>query len=251
MQHGRKNGVGGLRQLDPLRANRSLIDKVYDRLVDAIATNELPPGERLTQHSLATRLAVSRQPISHALHRLKAAGLAVNAGKRGLVVAATDANRLRDIYQVRVAFDGLAARLAAERVASKTAPAKDLRSLKHVLLSGKRLSHEQSRAEWVAADVAFHNAMYRLADNTVIIETIFPLWTHLRRSMGAVPNPKRRPLVWSEHQAIADAIFAGRASTAERLARKHVEGAATVALKMLAEGDPEAKPAPRRPLAQV
>src|SRR5262245_36866167 len=102
--------------IEPLPTQPALIDQVHDRLVAAIADGTLAPGERLTQEDVAARLGVSRQPVSHALQVLKRRGLLQEAGKRGLVVAPLDGRRIRNLYQVRAAIEGLAASLAAARV---------------------------------------------------------------------------------------------------------------------------------------
>ena len=106
--------------LVPLQAAPALIDQVHDRLLAAIVDGTLAPGERLTQESVAEMLGVSRQPVSHALQILKRRGLLIEHGKRGLMVAPVEAQRVRDLYQVREALDGLAAGLAARRVQGRT-----------------------------------------------------------------------------------------------------------------------------------
>ena len=70
----------------------------------------------MTQESVAEMLGVSRQPVSHALQVSKRRGLLIEHGKRGLMVAPVEAQRMRDLYQVREALDGMAADLAARRV---------------------------------------------------------------------------------------------------------------------------------------
>ena len=78
--------------MEPLRMVPNLIEQVHDRLVDAIADGTLAPGVRVTQEELADHLAVSRQPVSHALQLLKRQGLVVEHGRRGLSVAPVDPN---------------------------------------------------------------------------------------------------------------------------------------------------------------
>ena len=81
-----------------LTASPDLIDQVHDRLLAAIVDGTLAPGGRVTQESVATRLGVSRQPVSHALQLLKRRGLLMEHGKRGLIVAPLEAQRIRDLY---------------------------------------------------------------------------------------------------------------------------------------------------------
>jgi DNA-binding GntR family transcriptional regulator len=89
----------------------ALIDRAYERLVEAIANGTLAPGQRIRQEELGRVLGVSRQPISHALQLLKQQKLVVENGRRGLIVSEIDPSRVRDLYQVRSALDAMAARL--------------------------------------------------------------------------------------------------------------------------------------------
>src|SRR5260370_7074972 len=103
----------------PLDPQPALIDRAYERLVEAIADGTLAPGQRIRQEELGRMLGVSRQPVSHALQLLKQQKLVEESGRRGLTVCTVDAASIRELYQVRTALDALAARLAAERVAER------------------------------------------------------------------------------------------------------------------------------------
>jgi DNA-binding GntR family transcriptional regulator len=212
--------------LEPLALAPNLIEQVYLRLVDAIADGTLPPGERLTQEEVAQRLSVSRQPVSHALQLLKRQGLAVEIGKRGLSVAPVEPGRMRDLYEVRGALDGLAARLAAQRVSSGRAPARQVEALQRRLAEGLALGKDAHVREWIEKDVAFHSAIYVLSGNAAIGETVAEQWPHFKRSMGAsLSNPDQRTPVWAEHVDIAEAILAGHATQALEASVAHVERA--------------------------
>lgn len=220
--------------MDPLPGQPSLIDQVYDRLVDAIIAGRLPAGERIRQNELADRLGVSRQPVSHALQVLKRQGLVEETGRRGLVVAPLRPSRIRDIYQVRTALDALAARLAAERVAAGAVLAADRAALEASVAAGSALDDGADRLALVAADVAFHTAVYRLAGNTAIEETVAAQWLHLKRSMALVlAHPEERPVVWREHAAIAAAILRGDAPAAAEAAQSHTGRAAAETVRRL------------------
>jgi DNA-binding transcriptional regulator YhcF (GntR family) len=105
-----------VQHLDPQPA---LIERAYEQLVEAIADGTLAPGQRIRQEELGRALGVSRQPISHALQLLKQQKLVEENGRRGLIVSEIDAERIRELYQVRTALDALAAGLAAERIAGR------------------------------------------------------------------------------------------------------------------------------------
>ncbi len=220
--------------LDQLQTGPALIDQVHDQLVTAIATGTLAPGQRLTQESVANLLGVSRQPVSHALQILKRRGLLIEHGRRGLAVAPLAADRIEALYQIRAVLDGLAARLAAERCASGEAPDAERQALIAARDAGGALVESPDIAALVAADVGFHGAIHILSGNPEIARTVAEQWPQFMRSMGYVlTSTERAPIIWQQHHAIADAILAGDADTAEDLSRTHARAAAAEAVDEL------------------
>jgi len=175
---------------------------------------------------VAAMLGVSRQPVSHALQVLKRRGLLIEHGKRGVMVAPVEAQRVRDLYQVREALDGMAANLAARRVQAGLIGADERRVADQALAEGLALDAAANIGAFVAADVAFHSALHRLSGNAAIGETVRDEWPHFMRSMGvALADADMRRRVWREHAAILAAIWGGAAAHAEQLARDHTRRA--------------------------
>jgi DNA-binding GntR family transcriptional regulator len=212
--------------MKPLTVVPNLIEQVHLRLVDAIADGTLAPGEKLTQEELAEQLSVSRQPVSHALQLLKREGLVVEQGKRGLAVAPVEPDRISDLYQVRAALDGLASRLAAERVAAGRATRREIEALRSRFGAGRDLGEDASTHNWIEADVAFHASIYALSGNPAIAETVAGQWPHFKRCMGVVLVKRDRvKVVWGEHAEIAERILAADPAGAFRAAVHHAERA--------------------------
>ncbi len=225
--------------MEPISVPPRLVDRVYSRLVDAIADGALAPNERLTQDELAQKLSVSRQPVSHALQLLKRQGLAVEEGRRGLVVAPVRAEQIRDLYQVRAALDGLASRLAADRIRKGEARSREIEFFKLKSAAGRALRADANVHEWIEADVAFHSAIYALSGNTAIGETVAERWPLFKRGMGVVlAHRERRTAIWAQHLEITDHILAGDPAGAEMAAVAHAEVAGA---SMYAELAPEAE----------
>lgn len=203
----------------PLPSAPNLIQQAYDRILAAIVDHTLAPGLRIRQQELAEQLGVSRQPVSHALHLLHRQGLVVESGRKGFQVTPLDGPRIRQLYQVRSALDGLAARLAADRAEPATA---DRAAFAAALAAGAEIDALTPMADLIELDANFHRALYRLSGNPAIEETAAPQWPHMRRSMAAALNhPDDRIRVWTEHRAIADRVFAHDAAAAEAAARRH------------------------------
>lgn len=209
--------------LTRLDSSPDLVEQVHQRLLDAICAGQLAPGTRLTQEELAEQLSVSRQPVIQALRLLKADGLVQDAPGlhgskgRGVLVAPLDEGLIGHIYQVRSALDALAARLAAERQAV-IAP--------EWVERGRRAVAQADVAAMLAADQAFHRAIYAASGNPLIESSAMLHWTHIRRAMGqALQHSSLRASVWDEHAAMADAIARGDVPTVTQLANRHCEQA--------------------------
>ena len=222
--------------MQPLDPQPALIQRAYERLVEAIADGSLAPGRRIRQEELGRALGVSRQPVSHALQLLRQQKLVEANGRRGLVISAIDPTRVRALYQVRSALDGLAARLAAERVAAGSADAPETRAARRALAAGLALRPDAPVLAFILADVAFHTALCRLSGNDAIEDTVEAQWPHLKRSMGAVlEDAAQRPLVWAEHRVILRHVLAGDATEAEHSARAHADRAGAETARRLSE----------------
>jgi DNA-binding GntR family transcriptional regulator len=209
-----------------LPAAPGLVERVHRALLDAIGDGSLAPGARITQEDLAERLAVSRQPVLQALRLLKQDGLVHDAPGRGLLVAPLDPARIADIYEVRAALDGLAARLAAGKRA---------RLDPQLVADGRRAARGRDIRAMVEADQAFHHGIYEASGNPLIAQSAQPHWVQLRRVMGAVlQSSRQREPIWDEHEAIAEAIARGAADKAAHLIEDHARQASETLLDRLA-----------------
>ena len=200
-------------QLLKIESAPDLVDLVYTRLLAAISDGSLAPGQRVTQEEIAEQLAVSRQPVLQALRLLKKDGFILDAPGRGVLVAPLDVKTVLQVYEIRGALDGLAARLAAAR---KT-------RLDPVLIEqGRKAARGKNVNAMIEADLAFHNAIYAASGNPLLAQSAHQHWHHLRRVMGAVlQQTVQRKAVWDEHETIAKAIAAGDGERAARLIEQH------------------------------
>ena len=205
-----------------LEEHSSLLQQVYEAILNAICDGRLLPGERLGHERLAEMLDVSRQPVSHALALLKEQGFVCRSGRRGLVVAPLEVDFVRSLYEYRAAIDLLAAGKAADACTPASAA-----EGKHIIQQGKAASESQVLAESIRLDSAFHQWIYELASNRILTETMNHYWKHMRRVISAVLSIDKfwPQMLWAEHDAIWSAISDGNRELAEHLARAHVEKA--------------------------
>ncbi len=89
---------------------------IADILRERIIRGELVPGARLIEADIAAEFAISRSPIREALRILEHDGLVELFQHRGAVVAPMDVHDVEEVYVARMAVEGMAARLTAERM---------------------------------------------------------------------------------------------------------------------------------------
>lgn len=209
--------------IESVQRPRSLVDQVYERVLDAICTGTLVPGEAVRQDELAETMHVSRQPVLIALGQLKRQGFLEARGRRGLQVAPVDRSRFDAIYELRTALDPLAASLAATRATQK-----QITMGRTLVKHGRKVAALGDAHAALLADVEFHKWVYRTSRNPLVLQLMETHWQHLRRSMGEVlRHPDLVRDVWNEHAAITEAIARSDAEAAARLTRAHVTTAHT------------------------
>ena len=106
----------------PFAPEPDLSERIHDAVLNAICSGELKSGARITQEELAQQFGVSRQPVLQAMMLLRREGFLIDAGRKGVCVAPLDVEQASNLYIVRAALDGAAARLAATGATRRNSP---------------------------------------------------------------------------------------------------------------------------------
>ena len=195
----------------------SLADQVYDRLENDIIQGVYPKGEILTELKLAEQLGVSRTPIREALRRLEQERLITDAGKGSRVIGISEDDVL-DIMNIREHAEGLATYYATLNMTKD-----GLAELKHIIDLMDFYYDKWDVEHLRRADDDFHDAICRLSKRTVIKDTLVPLHRKTRRYRKiAMEDKARATCTLQEHHEIYDAIAAGDAEQARKLATDHI-----------------------------
>lgn len=182
--------------------HRTLAEKAFDALHDAIIDGQLKPGTRLPIEDLAEALKMSPMPIREAVRRLDAAGLVENIPHRGARVTELSIADLAEVYEVRLAVEVLAVRRAAERFTDADAD-RARQSLQEL-----NAMSDDSSTDTTAAHEAFHFSLYRGAGSSWMLRTIRPLWETSERYCLSMPESRQLKQRTGEHEAILEACIA-------------------------------------------
>lgn len=215
--------------------HRTLAEKAFAALHQAIITGEVAPGERLPIEELADTLEMSPMPIREALRRLDAAGLVEHVPHRGARVRELSIEDLREVYEVRLALEPLAVAHAAERFSAADAAAAEAALARHVRAYRGGTVHDT-----FAAHTEFHFAIYEAARSRWLVRLITPLWESSERYRLALPPRYRRALEErrAEHERILQACVEHDPERAARELHDHLALTANrVGARMGAETD--------------
>jgi DNA-binding GntR family transcriptional regulator len=190
----------------------------YARIRGAIREGALAPGLRLTETDLASRFGVSRTPVRQAIARLEAEGLLTHEPRRGLTVTRPDHAQVIELYVMREALEGAAARLAAQHATeTELAALAELVAAEPVALGdARRLSDINLR---------LHGLIYLAARNRYLLRSLEQLAATMALLPSLLARGDRAEAAHAEHRALLAALQRRDGVAAEELARDHVRGA--------------------------
>ena len=194
-------------------------DKVYERIREAILTGSLKPGERLVERKLAEQLNVSRTPVREVVRMLELEGLVSHLPRIGAVVAQVNDLEVLEIYRIRAVLEGLAARMAAERIKPD-----QLQHLNSLLKAIEEFAREGDLSNLETVHLEFNDVIYKAADSPRLYNMIITLVDHITRyARVGYCYPGRIVAATLEHRQLAEAIKLRDGDLAERIAREHID----------------------------
>ncbi|MEO5922301.1 MAG: GntR family transcriptional regulator [Bryobacteraceae bacterium] len=199
-------------------------------LRELLVQGHFQPGERMREVPLAKRLGLSRIPLRLALERLAHEGFLEIRPTRGFIAQQFSLPDIYDAIDLRGSLEGMAARLAAERI-SEAGELETLRALHEEmvgLIRGKALTLN-GVAEYIDRNSRFHSEILTLSRSRRLrraMEQITSLpfasaSAFLQRQYVAPESHELFLISIEHHRALVEAIGAREGARAESIAREH------------------------------
>ncbi|EKF9662096.1 GntR family transcriptional regulator [Vibrio cholerae] len=196
-------------------------ENLTEYLIEAIVEGQLAPGSKISEPELAKQFQVSRGPLREALMRVEGLGLIERIPHIGARVTQLSPTKLVELYAVREALEGMAARLAARNITEI-----ELAGLESLLsthsthidqVEGASYFHQQG-------DFDFHYRIIQASRNQQLIGLLCDELYHLLRMYRyQSPRSHSRPVeALEEHKFILRAIRQRDEELAEMLMRRHI-----------------------------
>jgi DNA-binding GntR family transcriptional regulator len=220
-----------LRPGDAFQAPLPLSDAIFRHIGRAIVEGRLRPNTRLVEKQLCTQFGCSRSPLREAIRMLAAEGLVTITPRRGARVVALTPKTLRDVFEVRVLLEGLAARLAAEHRTDD-----DLAQLHALSTAMREVIGSDSESRFFTLNHTFHESLARIGGNeylaslqeTAANRTFLPLFLFLSDS-------KHLAKAVEAHEKIVAAIERRDGAGAEVEMSRHLRQIQEEAERLVAE----------------
>ena len=197
----------------------SLEEQAAGYLRELILSGQYRMGEKLVESALARELELSRSTVRMALNNLAHEGIVVQKPYVGWQVIELDEHDLWEIFHLRVALETRSAWLAAERLTDEGR--RRLQGMMDAFLQ-KAAEPNVSSQEMSKQELKLHSLIVELSGNG----RLYSIYQNVANQMLIYfnidlvsQNPKE---IASSHQPLVDAICAGDAELAARLAGENI-----------------------------
>jgi DNA-binding GntR family transcriptional regulator len=215
----------------PRKRRQSFAENAYRELRGRILDNRLLPGEQFTEVELAAMLKMSRTPVREAMLRLAADGLADVRARHGMRVKPTSVIDMREIYEVLMGLESVAAALAAQR-----ADQGDYVERMRAAIGDMDAALERDdRKAWAAADERFHTLLVEASGNARIKELVQTFFDQSHRVRMMTLPLRPAPITSNrDHESVVEAIAARDPERARQLHHAHRQKSGELLVDLLA-----------------
>ena len=209
----------------------SLGNKIFDILRDRILNDEYEHGQKLNELALANELKISRTPIREALKQLELEGLVESIPNKGVYVKGFSPRDIDDMFEIRLALEGLAIQLAIDRMDEvHLAKIKDVFELME-FYTGK---NEQDKINDL--NILYHETIYQATQSQYFEQLLKDVHYYVSvTSRHSITQPERLETALKEHRAILHAIMAGDKEQAKETIQKHIRKTQVLVRKYYAQ----------------
>jgi DNA-binding GntR family transcriptional regulator len=176
-------------------------DVAYEKIANAIVSGAFRPGEKLTIRSLADTLEISSTPVRDAVKRLLLENALEQRGPRDIRVPIITQARYREIADIRLELEGLAAARAAQRRNEE-----DLEQLRVNIAENEEAIASGDWQRAIRLNKQFHFSLADIGKMPVLRGLLGGLWLQIGPPISSFYSIGGRDMI-DHHHPIYDAIL--------------------------------------------
>lgn len=205
--------------------HKSLAERVFEDLSNAILTGALEQGERLNESVLSQKMGVSRAPVREALSKLVKHGLALQKPRKGTFVEEWNKQDLQEVATLRSVLEGLAAKLASSNLESP-----DIHYLEDAIECMATAEKKKDNKQLIDLDYLFHARIYECSEHKRLQRTLENLSLQIR-FFRIITRPSDIVSYPEQHKILLEAIRSQDPERAQQVAIEHVMSSAMLVLE--------------------
>jgi DNA-binding GntR family transcriptional regulator len=210
--------------------SRSAQQRAYLYIRERIVDGSISGGTKLNPTAIAKVLGISRMPVREALVQLDAEGLVTNRANRGAIVTPFEPEDVEELFEMRAALEGLAARHAAQHHTEV-----QLEELTALAMRMNRVSADAHH--WMRLHDEFHDIFCLMGGRRRLNAEIRRLRASVRPYVLLYNHVyARTEMDGAEHLALIEALRTRNALLVERSMINHISTAGIGVIAFLRHG---------------
>ncbi len=210
---------------------KTLRAEAYDRIISLLNTQELRPGQVVTQRELVERTKTSLAAVRESITRLEAEGLINTLRQRGLMIPNVDVTFVRNACQLRAIIEHEAISRAPRNIALATI--KQWESQHRSILERLELGSTRELAQQAQEiDWTMHDDLIASLSNGLISEVyrVNSIKVRMAAQEALLVTPFNAVRVMKEHLAVLQALGEGDQPAAAAAMDRHLSNSMQLAL---------------------
>jgi DNA-binding GntR family transcriptional regulator len=197
---------------------KSIRQKVYEHLKDAIFYGEYKPGDRLVESEIGESIGTSRTPVREALHTLERERLISSIPRVGYKVNEITVDDFNELCEIRLVLEELAIKWAMGKK-----PKQLISALKKNISMAEKMIDAGDVRSFIETDTDFHDIVADMAGSGHLKE----LMKSIRRyviyyRLQSINQIADIGMILKGHKAILEAVKKNNTKAAQTALKKHV-----------------------------
>ena len=207
-------------QIGKIKKDREYLRSlVFKKLQQAIYSEKIKSGEKITEREIVKEFGVSRTPVREALCMLTTTGLIKFIPDKGFIIGELTAKEIKNVMETRMVLEMFALRLAIQRIKPT-----EIKNLNLLLSKMKRAVKNKDIVKVFNISNLFYEQIILASENEELFNFIQLLNNkiyHFRNISFSTPNELEE--YFTEHEKMLKALINKDEDTVKRLAKESTQ----------------------------
>ena len=207
-------------QIGKIKKDREYLRSlVFKKLQQAIYTEKIKFGEKITEREIVKEFGVSRTPVREALCMLTTTGLIKFIPDKGFVIGKLTAKEIKNVMETKIALERFALRLAIQRIKPT-----EIKNLNLLLSKMKRAVKNNDIVKVFNISNLFYDQIILASENEELFNFIQLLNNkiyHFRNVSFSTPNELEE--YFTEHEKMLKALINKDEDMVQKLAKESTQ----------------------------